>query len=43
MIIEDQPQNLKLLEDMLEKEGYQVFSMPSEERALRVIGKSTSA
>lgn len=40
MIIDDQPQNLKLLEDMLGKEGYQVFSMPSGEMALKAIGKN---
>ena len=36
MIIDDIPENLKLLEEMLGNEGYQVLSIPSGEMGLKV-------
>lgn len=39
LIVDDTPQNLKLLESMLSQDGYQVFAMPSGEMALRAVDK----
>lgn len=35
MIVDDTPENLRLLESMLREQGYQVFALPSGERALK--------
>jgi two-component system, sensor histidine kinase and response regulator len=40
MIVDDAPQNLKLLEAMLSSKGYQVFALPNGEMALKAAAKS---
>ncbi|MFI4913376.1 MAG: response regulator [Sedimentisphaeraceae bacterium JB056] len=40
MIVDDTPQNLKLLENMLSKRGYQVFALPNGEMGLKAAQKS---
>ena len=35
MIVDDKPQNLELLESLLQAQGYQVFALPNGEMALR--------
>ena len=35
MIVDDTPQNLELLESLLQRQGYQVFALPSGEMALQ--------
>ena len=35
MVVDDIPQNLTLLQDMLRKHGYQVFVLPNGEMALK--------
>ncbi len=39
MIVDDAPQNLQLLESMLENQGCQVFAMPSGEMALKALDR----
>jgi CheY-like chemotaxis protein len=39
MIVDDAPQNLQLLETMLESQGCQVFAMPSGEMALKALAR----
>ncbi len=39
MIVDDAPQNLQLLETMLENQGCQVFAMPSGEMALKALAR----
>jgi len=40
MIVDDTPQNLRLLENMLSKRGYQVYALPNGEMALKAAKKS---
>lgn len=40
MIVDDMPQNLKLLTNMLESRGYQVFAFANGELALKAIAKN---
>lgn len=40
MIVDDAPQNLTLLSEMLQKKGYRVFAFPSGELALTAIKKN---
>lgn len=40
VIVDDSPQNLKLLENMLQGKGYRVFAFPCGEMALRAIEKN---
>lgn len=36
MVVDDTPQNLKLLHDMLGRQGYEVFVLPNGEMALKI-------
>jgi putative two-component system response regulator len=40
MVVDDMPQNLRLLENLLVERGYRVFALPSGEMALRAAAKS---
>jgi putative two-component system response regulator len=40
MVVDDTPQNLRLLESLLTERGYQVFALPSGDMALRAAAKS---
>lgn len=40
MVVDDTPQNLRLLENLLVERGYRVFALPSGEMALRAAAKS---
>lgn len=40
MVVDDTPQNLRLLETLLAERGYQVFALPNGDMALRAAGKS---
>ena len=40
MIVDDTPQNLGLLEDMLHSSGYQVFALPNGEMALKAAARN---
>jgi len=40
MVVDDTPQNLRLLENLLTERGYHVFALPNGEAALRAAAKS---
>lgn len=40
MVVDDTPQNLRLLESLLTERGYQVFALPSGDMALRAAAKN---
>jgi putative two-component system response regulator len=40
MVVDDTPENLRLLENLLVERGYRVFALPNGERALRAAAKN---
>ena len=43
MVVDDTPQNLTLLQDILRKHGYEVFALPNGEIALKAALCSSKA